>query len=341
MSKNDSKEYEDSFSNLRNLLPFFNKYNIVPTPPNYTVLYEYVSGENDQINHAIERLEELGEPLTNEYCENFFEQFVKDVNEQNLSQVQNEVGNIMREVLSIISKANQDTVNYGEILAKNEKVLNGKPSFENLMGMISDLKHGTTAIRERYQNLSKVLDGQIEEVDQLRSRIDVIKQEAGIDYLTQVANRKTLDKYIEQLVKDENHFSLAMIDIDHFKQFNDNYGHLIGDKVLRFVAKIIKNQIKGIDLLARFGGEEFVVLLPDTQLIGAEKAADNIRRAVQDTQFVDKKTKKQIESVTVSIGVTEFHTSISPAKLIQYADSALYEAKNNGRNQVQKYYRPA
>lgn len=337
MPDNYTKEYEKSFSNLRNILPFFNKYNIDPTPPNYTVLYEYVSGANAQIHQAIEYLEKRGENLTNESCQNFFDEFVKDVNEHNLSQVQSEVSIIMREVLSIISKANQDTTDYGEVLFKNERLLKGKPSFDNLMGMISDLKQGTTTIRERYQNINKALDGQIEEVDELRTRIDKIKKEAGIDYLTQVANRKTLDEYIKQLVKDGNHFCLAMIDIDHFKQFNDNHGHVVGDKVLRFVANIIKNQIKGVDLLARFGGEEFVVLLPDTQLDGATKAADNIRRTIQDTRYVDKKTKKKIGAVTVSIGVTEFHKNISPEKLIENADKALYGAKNNGRNQVQKY----
>ena len=123
-----------------------------------------------------------------------------------------------------------------------------------------------------------------------------------------------------------------MLDIDHFKKINDTYGHLAGDFVLKEIAKIIKDSIRKSDICGRFGGEEFVIVLPNTKLSGAMKLAERIRETIQNHTF-DFNGKKI--NVTVSIGITSVGVNDSYESLISRADEALYEAKEKGRNRIE------
>jgi diguanylate cyclase len=128
--------------------------------------------------------------------------------------------------------------------------------------------------------------------------------------------------------------SLLMIDVDHFKAINDNHGHLIGDRVIRFVAQTVQKNIKGQDIAARYGGEEFTVLLPSTGTKGAEAVAEAIRIAVAGAQLVRADNKKPLGQITVSAGVATYQPGEDMMDLINRADQALYRAKNAGRNRT-------
>jgi diguanylate cyclase len=125
-----------------------------------------------------------------------------------------------------------------------------------------------------------------------------------------------------------------MIDIDHFKSFNDNYGHLTGDQVLRLVAMALKHSVKGQDITARYGGEEFAVILPNTALRQALTVADNVRRSVMSKQLKKKSTGEILGRVTISAGVSMLQPGDNAHALIDRADACLYAAKRNGRNRV-------
>jgi diguanylate cyclase len=128
---------------------------------------------------------------------------------------------------------------------------------------------------------------------------------------------------------------LLMIDIDHFKKFNDRFGHLIGDEVLKTVAKTLINTLKGQDMVARFGGEEFVVILPTTKIEGAMIVAESIRSAIASKELKRKDTGESFGVITISMGVARFrHDSDTLPLLMKRADDALYESKKNGRNRV-------
>ena len=133
---------------------------------------------------------------------------------------------------------------------------------------------------------------------------------------------------------DNPKFALVLLDIDHFKKVNDNYGHLLGDKVIRFVGSIMKNCVKGKDMVSRYGGEEFAILLPDTGHEGALVVAENIRASIEAGKLVRSDTRKPIGTITASLGVAQYQAGESNEEFIARADEALYYAKGNGRNQV-------
>jgi len=125
-----------------------------------------------------------------------------------------------------------------------------------------------------------------------------------------------------------------MIDIDHFKKFNDTHGHLIGDQVLRLVAKVLQDSVREGDLAARFGGEELVAVLPGADLSICQEVAERVRRRISDAKLTRRTTGQEIGSVTVSIGVAQFRLAESAEALIERCDRGLYQAKSAGRNRV-------
>lgn len=159
---------------------------------------------------------------------------------------------------------------------------------------------------------------------------------ADTDGLTRLANhrvfRESLDRELKRHERYSASFSLLMLDIDHFKRFNDQYGHLAGDHVLRQVSRAILQTVReGVDLAARYGGEEFAVILPETGLTGALAAAERLRVAVEATESVFNERKL---NVTVSAGAAEYFKGCTASEFIDAADKALYLAKRSGRNQI-------
>jgi len=156
---------------------------------------------------------------------------------------------------------------------------------------------------------------------------------AIIDALTGIFNKGYLDEYLEyeiaRAVRKHTAFSLIMLDIDHFKLVNDTYGHRRGDYALKTLADVVKKSKRNADVLARVGGEEFIVLLPDTKLSDAMQLAERIRKNVEDFTF------EEIGRMTISLGVTEFDQTDHKESILKRVDSALYKAKDNGRNRCE------
>lgn len=160
---------------------------------------------------------------------------------------------------------------------------------------------------------------------------------AVTDSLTRLYNRHYLDTHLKNLVRQAaeqgRSLSAVMMDMDHFKSVNDNYGHAVGDEVLKTLASIIVGTIRSADLAARYGGEEFVILMPETDAIRAYEAAERIRKAVETTPFVVTHPESPLHK-TISIGYATMQPNDTPESLLKRADAALYEAKNSGRNKV-------
>jgi diguanylate cyclase (GGDEF)-like protein len=156
---------------------------------------------------------------------------------------------------------------------------------------------------------------------------------ASTDSLTKVYNRAKYDEIMEREIeraKRHNRFlSIVMFDIDVFKRINDTYGHLSGDRVLKTIVSLIKEEVRKIDYLIRWGGDEFILILPETNLEGTKGLAERIRNSIANHKF------DNMEGVTVSLGITHFRKGDSEGTLMKRADEALYKAKMNGGNRVE------
>ena len=170
---------------------------------------------------------------------------------------------------------------------------------------------------------------------QLQKALDELALMNRIDGLTQIYNRKHWQESLEQehakAHRHDNHLSLIMFDLDHFKKLNDTYGHQGGDKVLIEVSKSVKSLLRIGDIFGRYGGEEFAIVLPETNEQGAMELAERICQILAKTSFTFKENRINI---SVSIGVSSINDKSNYEDMITDADLALYQAKSNGRNQV-------
>ena len=180
------------------------------------------------------------------------------------------------------------------------------------------------------------------EIDKLSADLTAARMQAFTDQVTRLYTRRYFDAALVAACATANTtgspLSVLLLDVDHFKNFNDKHGHLAGDQVLRVVAQTIKKNTKGRDIAARFGGEEFAVILPETAGEDAVKLGENIRRSIEQLELFSRSTGAFLGRVTVSIGAASPHRGEAPELCVQRADESLYTAKRAGRNRVHCFF---
>ncbi|WP_454564842.1 diguanylate cyclase [Pseudomonas sp. AIG] len=191
-------------------------------------------------------------------------------------------------------------------------------------------------VAARLKGLSERVAHMEQEAQGFREHLEEQRQKALIDPLTGLPNRaawsERLEHEIKQWQQHGNTLSLAMLDLDHFKRINDNYGHLAGDKVLKIIATVLRKRLRGSDFIARFGGEEFVLLMPATPPAVGAKLLETLRAAIEACPF---HFKGERVTITLSMGLTTFRAGEHSDLVLKRADQALYRAKNAGRNRVE------
>jgi diguanylate cyclase len=323
---------------LRMALPLMHKYEVATNPHNFTIWYEYVTGNNLALNATLDGLIEAGKPFTEELNQDIYARyFIQD--EQSLEAMRQSMRRVISEIQGQIQQAGGNLSIYCDTLHFAELLTNGTD-----LDLISDTTDNVIVETRSTEQSQKQLDQRLSlmagEVETLRKELEHIREESMTDGLTGIGNRRafdaTLAKCIENAETQRAPFSILLIDIDHFKRFNDTYGHLIGDRVLRFVANTLRHTVKGYDKPSRFGGEEFTVILPSTFLSGASAVAEQIRKAIAGGNLMDKSTGESYGRVYVSIGTAQYRKGETVEALIQRVDQALYRAKQRGRNRVEQ-----
>lgn len=305
------------------------------TPQMYELWYRYFDGD-PAIVHALADYQGSMDEAT---CQKIYERYLStSAHDTAIQLVSKHVQNSIAAIAGTIQAAQTSASEYGETLGSVTSQIQPNITAEQLAQVVSQVMEDTKKMVERNQELESQLENSSKQVAELTQYLETVKKEATTDGLTGVSNRKAFDREIAALVEEATNnkttFTLMMIDIDHFKKFNDTYGHQTGDQVLRLVARTLISNIKGRDVVARYGGEEFSVMLPATPLAPGRAVADMLRKSIESKELIDKAAKKTLGAITVSIGVAQFRQGEDIPTLIERADVALYQAKKNGRNQV-------
>jgi len=312
---------------------------IDPTPDNYELWYTHASGANPNLNREIEKLEDAGESIGTEHLDQIR---TKHLTPSNNDSAMLEMGGKLEDELSgvmqMLETATKDTGAYGDSLNNVSAALDTERSPAEMRTLMETLVTATRTMESRSKQLEERLQESKAEVTQLRNNMEEIRTEALTDQLTGLPNRRNFDDSVaacmEAASTDGNSFTLILGDIDHFKKFNDTYGHQTGDQVLKLVAQCMRHHIKDPLKPARYGGEEFALILPNTDLTAGVKLANEVRRTIESKELVKKSTGENLGAVTMSFGAALFEPGESIGDLIKRADACLYSAKHAGRNQV-------
>ncbi|CAJ1778411.1 GGDEF domain-containing protein [Aeromonas veronii] len=330
--------FAQSAAYLKQAVPLMIKYQIPTTPDNYHLWYNYVSASMPELNQAIDQAVKMQGTCSLTTCERLYHQYLAAQDEKqmeamklSLAAMANELGHSMQDAIS-------DTGMFQEMLDKSfdklSRIDDEGFSLEDTMGILRELVRESRDVRMSTMHFRNQLSSAEKEIKELRAALNETRKLANEDALTNLLNRRAFDLELEGLIRSQHPFSLILADIDRFKNFNDEYGHLLGDQVLRAFSKRLRDACKEGVTAYRLGGEEFAMLVPHRSLALARQMAESMRRAIERMSILDRKSGRRIDHITASFGVGEFNGQESADCLVERTDKLLYKAKELGRNRV-------
>lgn len=334
-----SKEKEVTNELSAKVIERIKKEDILPTPENYELWYVYYARSVPEVVRVIDAIVESGQVITDYVCSTLYNRFLSDLrNEETVRNTGAQVQNTIQSVSDVVHGVQRATKDYGNTLTSVNTKIGAAKNQAEFQEVVKIASQSTATMVAQSNQLEEMLEQSNAAMEELRRDLEHVRREAMTDGLTGLANRKSFDSEFDRIFQDaeksKQGFTLLMLDIDHFKSFNDNFGHQVGDQVLRLVARTLKDSIKGKDFAARYGGEEFAIILPDTDLAGAVIVGNALRKAVASKDVINRSTGKVLGRITMSVGVAEYVADKTVEDIIERADAALYSAKHNGRNQV-------
>jgi diguanylate cyclase len=330
-------DYDYVASVARQAVRSMSQHRVPPTPNNFQVWFQYALGASPDLKRAIDIL--IGNKRKFDATTNhdLFATYVgsHELDNATISEASEQLHQVMASARQFLTTAIAD--NRSQIRAMSD-VADSSASGVDPKLLVESLVNELAKAAMRAAKLESGFVEKTRELDTLRDSLKKSEERAKTDTLTGLPNRRALDNFLRnaQIAAMEagDPLSVLLIDIDHFKAFNDNYGHRVGDQVLRLMAKVLRECIRDNDLPARYGGEELIAVLPNADLRGGEAIAERIRCAISKCRVSRRSTGESLPSITVSIGVGQFQPGESIANLIERCDRALYLAKGKGRNQV-------
>ncbi len=318
------------------------------TPVHYSVIYEYVTGINPPLKEAVEALIHSGHAPSDQEMENIFvnhlvPEFLSRLN-SNQEAVSRDLQNLLTRLSDSTSSTLLNAAKFQEGLELTKSTLEGSGPLNavDLLNVVKKTLVETDSMKRSTGILEDRLKESQSEIDRLNKELRSAQIAAQIDPLTELLNRRGLEQEVDKCLlanlEKKEPCSFLMVDIDHFKKINDTHGHLLGDKVIQAVAKAIRFSVRGEDIVARVGGEEFAIVLPRTNTHQAHIVAEHIRKHVEKIELLSSKTRQKIGTFTVSIGLDTLTDGKDWHQSLDRADKALYQSKTGGRNRTSVFY---
>ncbi len=312
---------------------------VAATAANYEVWLAHKTGLRADLSHEIEARIARGEPFTDDVNDDLFERYFANTRlSAHMVETSESIARELAEVVSTLRDAGAQTGSYASALQDAAASIENDADPSKLRTVIAHLAASTREMATNNRQLSEQMELSSRQVESLQTALHNVKVEALTDGLTGLANRRLFDETLKtraaQAQADGASLCLLMCDIDHFKRFNDNWGHQVGDQVIRFIASVLRHHATGDFLAARYGGEEFAIILPRTHLAQALEIGAAVHRAVSSKRLSRRSTGETIGAVTISVGIAEQRAGETLASLISRADACLYASKRGGRNRI-------
>lgn len=309
-----------------------------PTAMNFELWLHFVAVKDSAVAAEMTRVLSSGGQFTDQVAEQIAAQHLASAK---LSGEILDAGKSLSEELDSVSRAlesaRETSEAYGQQLATATQSLEGQDA-EEIKAMVETLSAATKKVREENEALESQLADTNDELGRLREHLEQVRRDAMTDALTSLANRKAFDEALERACAQSEQrgevMSLAVVDIDHFKTFNDTWGHQTGDQVLRYVASVIDRAATGARVAARYGGEEFGVIFPGEDAEAARLALEQAREEISSRILKRRSTNEDLGAITISSGIAVRRPGETPAMVMERADTALYAAKRAGRNRT-------
>lgn len=335
----NSSEYEKSLAQAHKALALMVERRCPATPQNFELWYNYSTGHNRSLMAEVDRAVGDQGTLPQTMADKIYDENLATAPDAKaVAEVSNKMGGELAQVMSTIETAQGQTTDYGQSLGSASQELDDASDTTDVKDIVSRLLSSTQAMQDHNRALEERLNSSHAQIAELSDSLETARFESRTDQLTGISNRKAFDETIKAMtgtaIDDDTELCLILGDIDHFKKFNDTYGHQTGDQVLRLVAACLTSVLKGQDFAARYGGEEFAILLPETTLQAAVTVGNHIRKTVLSKKLVKKSTGEDLGHVTMSFGAAKFKPGEGIDTLVHRADACLYAAKGAGRNQV-------
>ncbi len=324
---------------LKKAVPLMLKHQIPTTPTNYALWYAYVGEQqpalNQAMNQAISQYQTCP-PVTSELL---YREHIADPIELDVRDMRQNLEAMASDLASQLQDTNLDATEFQQKIDANftklNRIENVGFTLEQVLVLVRSLVKESDAIRASTSYFTGQLSKAQQEIDALKSRLAASEHDMLYDALTGCLNRRAFDADLAGLLSQApDGTCLIICDVDHFKAFNDNYGHQLGDQVLKLVGKRLGDACRDGVKCYRYGGEEFALLVPGSNLRIARQLAEAIRRGVEKLTLKDRRRDARIDNISASFGVAQWQPKMDSRALIEAADKLMYEAKRLGRNRV-------
>ena len=320
-------------------LDLMRRHAVPATGANYEVWLAYRLGSNIALREAVDERIASHEQFDTDFNTEMFERFFTGVRASaQLVLAGERIARDIGQVISFLKSAEEKSGDYGRTLETAATDLGRGLAPEQIRQIVSSLAAATLDMANHNQRLTEQLQKSTVEIETLRASLESVRVESLTDALTGLSNRRMFDETLRMRISEaraqRTELCLLMCDIDHFKRFNDTWGHHTGDQILRFLSSTLQLHARPDHLIARYGGEEFGVVMPRTNLKAAAATAEALRNVIQTKRLRRRSTNEDLGQVTISVGIARLQPGDTPQGLVERADACLYASKRNGRNQV-------
>ncbi|MCK9606508.1 MAG: diguanylate cyclase [Methylomonas sp.] len=321
---------------LKKIIPLLTQHQIAANPVNYAIFYDYVTELNPSLTSAVNQLLSRNISFDHETSLELYGNFISNASLRSFDNINQQIHKVIRQATDAINDTCHKAEQTNDSFQKKSAILENTPEIATTQSILQEIIQETKSLAATSQAMQIQLNKANVEMEQLRAELAQVRQIAVTDGLTGLLNRRAFDQTLSEIIEQPGKATtcLSLLDIDHFKRVNDTYGHTIGDNVIKFVATLMKKHAEDHHHVARYGGEELAIIMPNTPKQKAIEIAENIRLEMEKSRLKRKTDNLTLGRITISVGIAELLANDDPESFVTRADTALYQAKETGRNKV-------